>query len=91
MAYVLRACADQAEAIEEAVRSVHHRKCHLYDVLPGGEADMISGRFSQALASGERYDLQRMIGSNNVVFDLIEKIVWVESSTVFGFKVCLLS
>jgi hypothetical protein len=59
-------------------------------VLPGGESDMTTTKFNQGLASGEKNDLPYMIGRSNALCNEIEKVVWKESPTGFGYKVCLL-
>lgn len=84
MVYVIAACADQSKLINSNLPTTyHHNSYHLFDVLPGGEKDLMNTKMAQGLGKGSKIQLEHLI-MQPTVLDTIEKVVWNGDPTVFG-------
>jgi len=88
MAYVVSACADQAEEINA---SLPNNSYHILDVLPGGVKDLEEPRYQTGLGDGSQNKMMHLIGKSSSAYNTFAKVVWSDKPTVFGFKVCSVS
>lgn len=59
-------------------------------ILPGGENDFSSSKIMDKLADGGEIAINPIIDPGSAVFDIIGRVVWQGSPTVFGSKVHLI-
>ena len=88
MAYVIQACADQAEAINEAIDSNRLPPYKLTDVLPGYKLNLSSVRYKEGLAAGTQKAMRHLLNKDFPAYETIEEVVWRKNPTVFGLRVC---
>jgi hypothetical protein len=81
MAYVIKACADQSEAINAALPQ---KQCHILDILPGGEDSLNERKYKDGLANGSCLSVSPLIGSTSAAYNTIDNVVWKGEQTVFG-------
>jgi hypothetical protein len=74
MAFIVSACADQAELINRSLPS-QSSPCSLIDVLPGLESDLNKLQFRQALTDGKK-GLPSLIGKESPLLKVLEEFVW---------------
>ena len=83
MVYVVTACANQAEAINSALAPEASYHCKV--ILPGGEDSLSQLNIRNALATGSKSELERIIKVSTRVFEKIKQVVFDEDhKTVFG-------
>lgn len=88
MVHVIKACADQAEAINVGLPGDGPKKgYHLLDILPGGEKDLTENKFKDGLSKGSKIHLSHLIGPNSPAYDTIDTVVWKGAVTVFNCSV----
>ena len=88
MAYVIQACADQAEAINKAIDSNRLPPYKLTDVLPGYKLNLSSVRYKEGLAAGTQKAMHHLLNKDFPAYEAIEEVVWRKNPTVFGLRVC---
>jgi len=88
-AYVVAACADQAELINSALPTNSTNTSYsILDLLPGGEADLLEQKYILGLADGGRETLLPLVIAPSPVFNALDKFVWKGDPAVFGHLVC---
>ena len=82
---MVRACADQAESINEAI--THDEKEHYYlaHIIPGGDIGKLSNRDFESLGDGGDVKMVQLIERS--IYGSIKRVVWDGEPTVFGSKV----
>ena len=88
MVYVIRACADQAEAINKAIDSNRLPLYKLTDVLPGHRLDITTIKYRDGLAVGTQKAMRFLLNKDFPAYETIEEVVWRNNPTVFGLRVC---
>ena len=58
----------------------------LFDIMPGGDKDLVGTTTAHALADGGMEKLKYSISPET--FDVIDSLVWKGKPTAFGRKVC---
>jgi hypothetical protein len=82
-AFVLKLCADQAEAINEAHPN---KRYHLTDLIPEGEPGM--KKEGMAFGSGTKYAMSKLrTKMNPELLNCLDKTVWHSPKGVFGLTV----
>jgi hypothetical protein len=86
MAHVIKACADQAEAINADLPNMHY---YIQDILPKGEKDLNELKNEDCLAYGDQYSMAPLINPGSVVYNTFKKVIWNgEETELFHCKVC---
>ena len=89
IAYVVKACADQSEAINTALSSDGpNRSYHLLDILPKGENSLKEKKYKDNLSLGEHASMSHMISPNSpATYNIIDLIVWKGETGFFDKRV----
>lgn len=84
--FVLSACADQAELINDMLQG--NKSYWVIDLFPNGEENIAQTKYGKALADGGDKCLSPLIEINSFVLAALDKVVWKGSNlTVCGSKV----
>ena len=85
MVYVLKACADQAEAINLALPGgVKDKGYSIFDILPKGEESLKEKRYRDGLGNGAFFAISPLIPQNSAVFKPLQTVAWKGLPNVFG-------
>ena len=85
MAYIIKACADQSEAINTALsRDSPKKSYHLHDVLPRGEEGLKDKKNRDALSSGLQPAMAPLISPDSpATYNKINLVVWKGEEVMF--------
>ena len=87
MAFIISACADQAELITRNMAG-NPPSYRLVDLFLGGEKDLTTSRCLNGLGAGTEQSMLYLVCKESPLINVLQKVIW-KTSNPFGSVVCL--
>ena len=86
--YIVQACVDQAEALNNALLANNLPSYAIEEILPSVRYSLTLDKYKDALVSGTQGHLMNTLDTSYKGYSTFKEIVWKDDSTVFGSIVC---